>query len=103
LDEEGQSFKAKDALASLTADLKRIGGILGILQEPWQSFFEERAKSQRQTMSISAEAIDALVAERAAARKNKDWKRADEIRDQLEQAGILLEDRGDGTQWKMAT
>ncbi len=103
LDEEGQSLKAKDALASLTADLKRIGGILGILQEPWQSFFEERAKSQRQTMSISAEAIDALVAERAAARKNKDWKRADEIRDQLEQAGILLEDRGDGTQWKMAT
>ena len=103
LDEEGQPLRAKDALASLTADLKRIGGVLGILQQPWQSFFEERAKRQLQTMAISAEAIDALVTERAAARKNKDWKRADEIRDQLEQAGILLEDKGDGTRWKVAT
>ncbi|MEE4113166.1 MAG: cysteine--tRNA ligase, partial [Desulfobacteraceae bacterium] len=64
---------------------------------------DERADSQLQAMAISAEAIDALVAERAAARKNKDWKRADDIRDQLEQAGIHLEDKGDGTQWKVAT
>ena len=103
LDEEGQSMKAMDTLASLTADLERIGGILGILQQSWQSFSEERANSQLQNMTVSAEAIDALVAERAAARKNKDWKRADEIRDQLEQAGILLEDKGDGTHWKVAT
>ena len=103
LDDEGQSLKAMDTLASLTADLKRIGGILGILQQPWQSFFEERANSRLQNMTVSAEAIDALVAERAAARKNKDWQRADEIRDQLEQAGILLEDKGDGTHWKVAT
>ena len=33
----------------------------------------------------------------------KDWKRADEIRAQLEEAGILLEDKGDGTHWKVAT
>jgi len=103
LDEEGQSMKAMDTLASLTADLERIGGILGILQQSWQSFSEERANSQLQNMTVSAEAIDALVAERAAARKNKDWKRADEIRDQLDQAGILLEDKGDGTHWKVAT
>jgi cysteinyl-tRNA synthetase len=103
LDEEGQSLQAKGTLVALTTDLKRIGGILGILQRPWQSFFEERASSQLQTMGVSAEAIDALVAERAAARKIKDWKRADEIRDQLEEAGILLEDKGDGTHWKVAT
>jgi cysteinyl-tRNA synthetase len=103
LDEEGQSLQAKGTLVALTTDLKRIGGILGILQRPWQSFFEERANSQLQTMGVSAEAIDALVAERAAARKIKDWKRADEIRDQLEEAGILLEDKGDGTHWKVAT
>ncbi len=103
LDEGGQSLKTRGALASLTTDLKRIGGILGILQQPWQSFFEERTDSQLQTMAVSAEAIDALVAERATARKNKDWKRADEIRDQLEAAGILLEDKSDGTHWKVAT
>ncbi len=103
LDDETQSLKATDILASLSADLKRIGGVLGILQQSWQSFFEERASSQLQKMAVSAEAIDALVAERAAARKNKDWKRADEIRDQLEQTGIHLEDKGDETQWKVAT
>jgi cysteinyl-tRNA synthetase len=103
IDEEGRSLKVKGALASLTADLMRIGGVLGILQQPWQSFFRERANSQMQHVAVSTEAIDALVAERAAARKDKDWKRADEIREQLEEAGILLEDKGDGTHWKVAT
>jgi cysteinyl-tRNA synthetase len=52
LDEEGQSLQAKGTLVALTTDLKRIGGILGILQRPWQSFFEERASSQLQTMGF---------------------------------------------------
>ena len=103
LDEEGRSLEATHTLAALTTDLMRIGSILGILQQPWQSYFEKRATSQLQTMAVSVETIDALVAERAAARTNKDWKRADEIRDQLEEAGILLEDKGDGTHWKVAT
>jgi cysteinyl-tRNA synthetase len=103
LDEEGRSLEATRTLAALTTDLMRIGSILGILQQPWQSYFEKRATSQLQKMAVSVETIDALVAERAAARTNKDWKRADEIRDQLEEAGILLEDKGDGTHWKVAT
>ena len=103
LDEEGRSLEATHTLAALTTDLMRIGSILGILQQPWQSYFEKRATSQLQKMAVSVETIDALVAERAAARTNKDWKRADEIRDQLEEAGILLEDKGDGTHWKVAT
>ena len=103
LDDEARLRENRAALACLTADLKRIGNILGILQQPWQTFFDQRVDSQLETMTISAEAIEALVAERAAARRNKDWKRADDIRDQLEQAGILLEDKGGGTQWKVAT
>jgi cysteinyl-tRNA synthetase len=103
LDEEGRSLEATRTLAALTTDLMRIGSILGILQQPWQSYFGKRAASQLQKMAVSVETIDALVAERAAARTNKDWKRADEIRDQLEEAGILLEDKGDGTHWKVAT
>jgi len=103
LDEEGRSLEATRTLAALTTDLMRIGSILGILQQPWQSYFGKRAASQLQKMAVSVETIDALVAERAAARTNKDWKRADEIRDQLEKAGILLEDKGDGTHWKVAT
>jgi cysteinyl-tRNA synthetase len=80
-----------------------MGDILGILQQPWQSFFENRSASQLQDVDISTETIDALVAERTAARKNKDWQRADEIRDQLEKNGIVLEDKADGTHWKVGT
>ena len=103
LDEDKKSLKAKGVLVTLITDLMQMARILGILQQPWHSFFEERANNQLRNMAISAEAIDELVAERAAARNNKDWKRADEIRNQLEEIGILLEDKDDGTHWKAAT
>ncbi|BBO80082.1 cysteine--tRNA ligase [Desulfosarcina ovata subsp. sediminis] len=100
---DGAATSTKADVRQIFSDLKRMGGILGILQQPWQTFFETRTQSQLQEMTISPEAIDALIAERTAARKNKDWKRADEIRDQLQAAGIVLEDKADGTHWKVAT
>jgi len=48
------------------------------------------------------ENIESLIAERQAARKNKDFKRADEIRDQLLAQGIILEDTREGVKWKRA-
>lgn len=46
--------------------------------------------------------IDALVAERTAAKADKNWARADEIRDQLAAQGIEIIDTPDGAQWKRA-
>ena len=103
LDERGRSPMTDNDLVTLTADLMRMGNILGILQQPWQVFFDQQSQNQLQDLAVTPETIDARVAERAAARKNKDWKRADEIRDELEQAGITLEDKADGTHWKVAT
>ncbi len=103
LDEESRSPQSTVTLKTLSADLMRMGNILGIFQQPWQPFFEERAESQLQGVTIAPETINALVAERTQSRKNKDWKRADEIRKQLEKAGIILEDKADGTHWKVAT
>ena len=51
---------------------------------------------------ISPEEIEALIAERAEAKKNKNWGRADEIRDSLKAQGIILEDSAAGTKWKKA-
>ena len=51
---------------------------------------------------ISAEEIEALIAERAEAKKAKNWARADEIRDSLKARGIILEDSAAGTKWKKA-
>ena len=44
--------------------------------------------------------IDALVAERTAAKKNKDFARADEIRNQLTERGIVIIDTPNGPTWK---
>ena len=51
---------------------------------------------------LSLEAIEALIAERAEAKKAKNWARADEIRDSLKEQGIILEDSAAGTMWKKA-
>lgn len=47
--------------------------------------------------------VEALIAERDEARANKNWKRSDEIRDELLDKGIHLEDTPDGTKWKKAS
>lgn len=46
--------------------------------------------------------IEALIAERQAARKARNFQRADEIRDQLQNMGIILEDTREGVKWKRA-
>jgi len=49
---------------------------------------------------LSDEAIDALVAERALAKKQRNFARADQIRNELAEKGIVLEDSKDGVRWK---
>ena len=45
--------------------------------------------------------IAKMVEERNVARKTKDWKKADQIRNQLAQMDVILEDRPEGTVWKI--
>jgi len=51
---------------------------------------------------LEDETIKQLIVERDTARDNKDFKRSDEIRDQLKEQGINLEDTPQGTRWKRA-
>ena len=51
---------------------------------------------------ITDEEIEALIAERQAARKAKNFARADEIRNELLDKGIILEDTREGVKWKRA-
>lgn len=54
----------------------------------------------KQEKELLDEEIDALIEERNQARKNKQFQRADEIRDNLKEKGILLEDTPQGVRWK---
>ncbi|MDQ2075681.1 cysteine--tRNA ligase [Marinimicrobium sp. ABcell2] len=80
---------------ALVGELKAMAGILGILQEDPQSFLHAGAAD-----AISAEHIERLVAERAQAKKDKQYARADEIRASLLEQGVVLEDSPAGTQWR---
>ncbi|MDH5376751.1 MAG: cysteine--tRNA ligase [Gammaproteobacteria bacterium] len=93
--------RAKDESDSSTAnqlasELKALGLRLGILQNDPGTFL--RGESKEGDMSDAE--VDALIQERLTARAEKNWARADEIRDQLKAANIILEDGKDGTSWK---
>lgn len=82
--------------ASLGLLLIRLGQILGMLFESPEHFFHTGTA----TDSISAEKIEALIQERQQARQNKDWARADAIRDELLAHHIALEDLATETVWR---
>jgi cysteinyl-tRNA synthetase len=52
------------------------------------------------SQSLTDEAVDALVAERTTAKKQRNFARADQIRNELAEKGILIEDSRDGVRWK---
>jgi len=56
----------------------------------------------RRESTVSDAEIDALVAERDAARAAKDWAKADEVRDQLNALGVVVEDSASGSTWRWA-
>ena len=80
---------------ALKAELLASAALLGLLNEDPTAWFQNKGSSD----GLSNEDIDALVEERNAAKKAKNFARADEIRDQLKAAGIQLEDTREGTRW----
>ena len=83
------------AAAALGALLRQLGDLIGILQSDAESYLRGGASAN----DGDAE-IDALVAQRNEAKANKDWGTADEIRNKLQEMGIVLEDGPSGTTWR---
>src|SRR3989449_8590990 len=79
------ALRADDKLAVIDA-ITRIDSVLNVFSQPRREMLEEE--------------IQELIDERQEARHRRDFARADEIRDQLAQRGIVLEDTKDGVRWK---
>ncbi len=65
-----------------------------------QGLMDKVAPELLAAQGLSDEAIDALIAERNTARKQRNFRRSDEIRDELAARGIVIEDSKDGVRWK---
>ncbi|GGW23267.1 cysteine--tRNA ligase [Halomonas sp. NyZ770] len=84
-----------EAAPRLAGELQRLAGVLGLLQQTPQAFL----KGAQHSMALSEGEIEARIAERQAAKANKDFARADAIRDELAALGIVLKDSREGTTW----
>ena len=79
---------SKEFVEKLKEEIVSLSDILGLLVDKKEESLDDE--------------IEKLIAERQAARKARDFKRADEIRDQLLAQGIILEDTREGVKWKRA-
>ncbi len=75
--------------------------ILGLITKDPKQYIQEKQEQLLATLTITPNEIEALIAERNQARTDKEWARADEIRDQLLEHNVEIKDGGKGTTWQV--
>jgi cysteinyl-tRNA synthetase len=89
---------APASLGRTAAELRTLGGVLGVLTVPPEQWFQAGGAG-----SLKDSDIEARIEARLAARKAKNWAESDRIRDELAQGGVVLEDKPGGTTtWRRA-
>ncbi len=87
------------AKARAAARLKAAGVLMGFLSDAPEVWFKRRPD---ESSGLDDAAIETLIAERAEARKAKNFSRSDEIRNDLAARGVILEDGPGGATWRRA-
>ena len=106
LDQTNQTMQSDDienrqSIHNECLNIIKMGNILGLLTESPHAYFKQKKEKVIDKESIDAKMIESMIQERQDARKSKDFKKADEVRDRLKEMNIEIEDRPDGTIWKM--
>jgi cysteinyl-tRNA synthetase len=100
-----KKFKKKPDLVAQVRDLHqtilRLGEVLGLFRSQPTEWLEKVKLAGLKKLDIMAEEIEELIQQRLQARAEKDFARGDEIRDELDNKGILLLDTREGTSWKL--
>jgi len=81
------------------SSLLAIGKVLGLFATDKVTFLAEQQQLKASNSGLSDAAINALIAAREQARKDRDFLTADKIRDDLVAQGVVLEDAAGGTSW----
>ena len=79
--------------------LKSLANTLGLLQQEPQKYLRQSLATNKE-QGFSESEINLLISQRLEAKKNRDFKQADQIRSSFAEAGIILEDTPQGTTWR---
>ena len=100
-----KKFTKKADLVAQVRDLQqtvtRLGRVLGLLISEPAAWLDKQKLAALAKLDITADQIGQFIAERRQARQDKDFARADQIRDELDAKGIELLDTPQGTNWKV--
>jgi cysteinyl-tRNA synthetase len=100
LDTKPSGQKAKDLVSKTKDLLQQVGSVLNIFNRRPEEWHDSLMKTKN--VPYSKADILEKIAHRQEARHKKDWAAADIIRKELEAHGIILEDKKDGTTWKVS-
>ncbi len=99
LADDARRARGDDAQRAAKSALLGAGRLLGLLQQDPEAWFQQAAG----TAAVDPAWVQALLDERVAARKARDFARADAIRAELAARNIVIEDSAEGARWKIVT
>ena len=89
-------------LRAIDAALRDVGGTLGIFLEEPGTVLERIERRKQAQRGVDVAKVEQLIAARTQARKDKNFARADEVRKQLADMGVVIKDSPQGTTWEVA-
>jgi cysteinyl-tRNA synthetase len=99
LDNKPSGQKSKELILKTKESLIEMGRVLNIFQRTPEEWYKALMKVKN--IELSEKDILDRIAERHTARQKKDWATADKIRKELDEKGIILEDKKDKTTWRI--
>ena len=78
-----------------------LANLLGLLNSDFATFDSQEKVRHLTRVGLDVSTVESLIRERVVARKNKDFKRADEVREILSRQGVILQDTPRGTEWRI--
>jgi len=94
----GRTEASGSAPIEIKRTLKASAMLLGLLGQTKREYLESNPKA----VTVNKAVVDALIADRTAARARKDFKESDRIRDELAAMGVVIRDSKEGTTWEIA-
>lgn len=88
-----------NTLASVLKEIKEVFGVLGFFEQNPEKFTKEMREKYLNKIGLEANYITNEIAKRADAKKEKNFELADQIRTELDEKGIILNDTVNGTTW----